>query len=247
MRARASTFADHWSQPRLFYNSLTEAEQQFLINAIRFEMSHLRSDEVKKNVLGQLNRVSHDIAARVGKALGLEAPDADPTYYHDNKTSGISIFENKLPSIATLTVGVLASTGSDNSVKQAKALKDALARDKVTVTVVGEVLGADVEMTYTAAEAVGFDAIVVASGAESLFNGKKSTLFPPGRPTQIVVDGYHWGKPVGFIGSAREAAKAAGVSKGEGVYLAGDVNTIVENLRDGLATFKFTDRFPLDD
>ncbi|KAF4472157.1 catalase B precursor [Fusarium albosuccineum] len=248
VRARASTFADHWSQPRLFYNSLTKVEQQFLINAIRFETSQLKSEDVKKNVLRQLNKISNDIAVRVARALGIEAPDADSTYYHNNKTAGISIFGTKLPSIATLTVGVLASTNSENSIQQAKALKEALAEEKVTVTIVGEVLDDDVELTYSAAEAIGFDGIVVASGAESLFDGKKkSTLFPPGRPAQIVVDGYHWGKPVGFIGSARTAAKAAGVGKGDGVYLASDVNAIVENLKDGLATFRFTDRFPLDE
>ncbi|KAF4987616.1 hypothetical protein FDECE_15357 [Fusarium decemcellulare] len=248
VRARASTFADHWSQPRLFYNSLTKVEQQFLINAIRFETSQLKSEDVKKNVLRQLNKISNDIAVRVARALGIEAPDADLTYYHNNKTAGISIFGTKLPSIATLTVGVLASTNSENSIQQAKALKEALAEEKVTVTIVGEVLDDDVELTYSAAEAIGFDGIVVASGAESLFDGKKkSTLFPPGRPAQIVVDGYHWGKPIGFIGSARTAAKAAGVGKGDGVYLASDANALVENLKDGLATFRFTDRFPLDE
>ncbi|KAF4976686.1 hypothetical protein FZEAL_6685 [Fusarium zealandicum] len=247
MRQRASTFADHWSQPRLFYNSLTKVEQQFLINAIRFETSNLQSTDVKQNVLRQLNKVSHDIAVRVARALGLEAPGADDTYYHDNTTAGISIFGTKLPSIATLTVGVLASTNSENSIKQAKALKEALAEDKVTVTIVGEVLNDDVDMTYNGAEATAFDAIVVAGGAESLFEGKeKSTLFPPGRPAQIIVDGYHWGKPVGFIGSAKTAAKAAGVSKGDGVYLASNVNAAAKSLKDGLATFKFTDRFPLD-
>ncbi|KAF4949991.1 hypothetical protein FSARC_13325 [Fusarium sarcochroum] len=248
VRARASTFSDHWSQPRLFYNSLTKAEQQFLINAIRFETSNLKSESVKKNVLHQLNKVSHNIAVRVARALGLEAPEADDTYYHDNTTAGISIFGTKLPSIATLTVGVLASTNSKNSIQQAKAIKEALAEDKVTVSIVGEVLGDDVEVTYNAAEAAQFDGIVVASGAESLFNGSsKSTLFPPGRPTQIVVDGYHWGKPVGFVGSARSAAQVASVGNGEGVYLSRDVDSLVKNLKDGLATFKFTDRFPLDD
>ncbi|KAM0562258.1 hypothetical protein ACHAPJ_002705 [Fusarium lateritium] len=248
VRARASTFSDHWSQPRLFYNSLTKAEQQFLINAIRFETSNLKSESVKKNVLYQLNKISHDIAVRVAKALGLEAPEADDTYYHDNTTAGVSIFGSKLPSIATLTVGVLASTNSKNSIQQAKAIKEALAEDKVTVSIVGEVLGDDVEVTYNAAEAAQFDGIVVASGAESLFNGtSKSTLFPPGRPTQIVVDGYHWGKPVGFVGSARSAAQVARVGNGEGVYLSRDVDSLLNNLKDGLATFKFTDRFPLDD
>ncbi|KAF4452550.1 catalase [Fusarium austroafricanum] len=196
-------------QPRLFYNS-TKAEQQFLINAIRFETSNLKSEDVKKNVLYQLNKISHDIAVRVGRALGLEAPDADDTYYHDNTTAGISIFATKSPTIATLTVGVLVSTNSKNSMQQAKAIEKALAEDKVTVTIIGEVLRDDVEVAYSAAEAAQFDSIVVADGSEALFNGtKKSTLFPPGRPTQLVVDGYNWGKPVGFIGSARAAAQAA--------------------------------------
>ncbi|KAL4726244.1 catalase [Fusarium chlamydosporum] len=247
MRARASTFSDHWSQPRLFYNSLTKAEQQFIINAIRFETSQLKSETVKKNVLYQLNKISHDVALRVGKALGLEAPEADDTYYHDNTTAGLSIFGTKLPSIATLSVGVLASINSGNSIQQAKDIKKALGEDKVTVSVVGEVLGDDVDVTYSAAHAAQFDGIVVASGTESLFNGTgKSTLFPPGRPTQLIVDGYHWGKPVGFVGGAKAAAQAARVSNGKGVYFSKDVGTLVEDLKDGLATFKFVDRFPLD-
>jgi len=247
VRARASTFSDHWSQPRLFYNSLTKAEQQFLINAIRFETSQVKSETVKKNVLYQLNKISHDIAVRVGKALGMEAPEADDKYYHDNTTAGISIFGTKLPSIATLSVGVLASINSDNSIQQAKAIKKALGEEKVTVSIVGEILGDDVEVTYSAATAAQFDGIVVAGGTESLFNGTgKSTLFPPGRPTQLVVDGYHWGKPVGFIGGAKAAAQAARVGTGKGVYLSKDVDSLVEDLKDGLATFKFTDRFPLD-
>ncbi|KAJ4304333.1 hypothetical protein N0V88_001946 [Collariella sp. IMI 366227] len=56
VRALSPTFDDHWSQPRLFYNSLTPVEQQFLINAIRFETSHVKSATVKQNVLTQLNR-----------------------------------------------------------------------------------------------------------------------------------------------------------------------------------------------
>ncbi|KAK7430029.1 catalase [Neonectria magnoliae] len=246
LRARSSTFSDHWSQPRLFYNSLTEVEQQFLINAIRFETSHLQSEAVKKNVLKQLNKISHDIAVRVSKALGLEAPDADSIYYHDNTTAGISIFGTKLPSIATLTVGILASTDSDQSIEQAKALKKSLEDLDLVVTIVGEVLTDDVGVIYSAAEAISFDGIVVVAGAESLFK-KRSTLFPPGKPAQIVVDGYNWGKPVGFLGIAKSAAETASIGKGKGVYFENSVDDIVEDFKEGLATFRFTDRFPLDE
>src|SRR6266536_917355 len=71
IRAVSPTFADVWSQPRLFYNSLLPTEQQFLINAIRFETSHLTSSIVKQNVIIQLNRISNDIAKRVASVIGV--------------------------------------------------------------------------------------------------------------------------------------------------------------------------------
>ncbi|KAM4054634.1 catalase domain-containing protein [Hirsutella rhossiliensis] len=247
VRERSATFADHWSQPRLFYNSLTKVEQQFLIDAIRFETSQVAAP-VQKNVLAQLNKISHDVAVRVGVALGMEAPAADPTFYHNNKTKGISILGEKLPTIATLKVGVLASIGANDSLSQAKALKAAFEADKVTVVTVAETLAEGVDMTYSAASATGFDGIIVTSGAEKLFGSNStSTLYPPRRPTQIITDGYNWGKPVGFLGTAQKVGKVAGVGDGEGVYAASKVDAIVEGFREGLAVFKFTDRFATDD
>ncbi|GAB0131623.1 catalase [Epichloe bromicola] len=245
-RRRSNTFLDHWSQPRLFYNSITPIEQQFLINAIRFETAHV-SPAVQKNVLTQLNKISHDVSVRVAKALGLDAPAADDRYYHNNKTRGLSIFGEELPTIATLVVGVLASTGSKSSLAQAEALKHDFKSSNVTVIVVGESLGPGVDQTYDAADAVGFDGVIVADGVETLFdNKKKSTLFPPGRPMQIVTDGYNWGKPVGFLGSAKKVVTATGVSQGAGVYVKDKTGELVGDFKKGLAKFKFTDRFPMD-
>jgi len=247
LRKRPSSFADHWSQPRLFYNSLSEVEQQFLIDAIRFETSQI-SPAIQENVLAQLNKISHDVATRVGSALGVKVPEEDPTYYHDNTTAGLSIFGNKLPTIATLHVGVLASSKSDESLAEARALKQAFARDNVTVGVVAETLTEGVDQTYSASEAIAFDAIIVTQGTHTLFNASiTSSLYPPRRPIQILADGYNWGKPLGFLGQSINALKAAGGAEGPGVYRAAGVNgTFVEEIKEGLATFKFTNRFALD-
>jgi len=249
-RELSDTFNDHWSQPRLFYNSLLPVEQQFLINAMRFEASHLTSATVKQNVIAQLNRVSNDVASRVAAALGLPAPAPDPTFYHNNASSQISIFNSTLPTVATLRVGILASTsnGSSSSLEQAGALKQRLARDGVAATVVGESLAPGVDQTYSAADATGFDAIVVAAGAEGLFvAGTASALYPAGRPGQILLDGYRWGKPVGALGSASAALGSVGIGRTAGVYEGSDVEGFAEEIEGGLATFKFVDRFPLDE
>jgi catalase len=252
VRAVSSTFADAWSQTRLFYNSLVPVEQQFLINAIRFEVSHLQSSIVKSNVIIQLNRVSNDLAKRVAEVVGIAAPKPDPKFYHENKTDFVSIFGKKLPIIATLNVGVLASTKSKGSLDQAKALAQAFAKSKVNVVVVGEILQQGISTTYSSADATGFDGIIVAAGAEPLFtNGTSSTFFPANRPLQILTDGYRWGKPVGALGSAEGVLKLAGVSTTPGVFKggnlrAGDVGDFVKKFEEGLKTFKFIDRFPID-
>ncbi|KAL2133394.1 hypothetical protein VTI74DRAFT_2437 [Chaetomium olivicolor] len=251
VRALSPTFDDHWSQPRLFYNSLTPVEQQFLINAIRFETSHIKSTTVKHNVIAQLNRVSHDIAVRVAQALGLETPAPDGRFYHNNVTAGISIFNNgTLPTIKTLRIGVLASVNVEASLLQAGQLKESFAKDGVVVTVVGETLGQAVDQTYSAADATGFDGVVVADGAEGLFEagGKGSPLYPAGRPGQVVVDAYRWGKPVGALGNKGEKVlKGVGVPVGgPGVYSGKAVDEFVKGFEEGLGRFRFTDRFPLD-
>jgi catalase len=246
-REVSSTFSDHWSQPRLFYNSLTAIEQQFLINAMRFETSMLRSNIVKQNVIAQLNRVSHDLASRVAEAIGMTAPDPDPTYYHDNTTAGLSIFNFTLPTIATLRVGVLTSTKAKGSVSQASTLKDLFAKEKVTVTTVGEMLADGVDMTYSAADATAFDGVIVTEGAESLFEtSSMSPLYPPGRPGEILHDAYRFGKPVGSLGSGSLAFKETRITSGPGVYRVDDATGVVESFKGGLATFKFVDRFRMD-
>ena len=223
VRAVSSTFADVWSQPRLFFNSLIPVEQQFLINAMRFEVSHLQSSVVKSNVILQLNRVSNDLAKRVAEVVGVGAPAPDPKFYNNNSTAFVSIFNKTLPTIATLNVGILASVNSPRSLSQAAALAEPFSSAGANVIVVGETLSSGINQTYSAADATGFDGIIVAAGAETLFtNGTSSTFFPSNRPLQILVDGYRWGKPVGALGSAVPVLKLAGITTTPGVFTSAD-------------------------
>ncbi|KAI1414706.1 CATB protein [Hypoxylon sp. FL1857] len=257
VRGLSSTFDDHWSQPRLFYNSLTPIEQQFLINAIRFEASHLQSTPVKQNVLSQLNLISNDIAVRVATALGLDAPAPNTTYYHTNTTRGISITNETLPTVATFKVGILATTASangTNALDQAKSLKDRLATQNLTSTVVAESLVAGVDRTYSAADATDFDAVVVTSGADSaglfaLTAGGLSPLYPPLRPLQIANSAFLFGKPVGYFGASTPSTElaAAGLDpQTDGVYASSSVDDLANGLVEGLKTYKFTGRYPVD-
>lgn len=154
----------------------------------------------------------------------------------------MGIFGGTLPTIKTLRVGVLASTKSQGAMKQAGELKSRFEKDGVVVTVVGESLSQGVDQTYSAADATGFDAVVVVDGAEGLFegNGSKSTLFPVGRPGQVLLDAYRWGKPVGGAGKGEQALKSVGVptNGAEGVVVGKGVEEVVKGVEEGLRKFR---------
>ncbi|KAJ5594629.1 uncharacterized protein N7459_000837 [Penicillium hispanicum] len=260
-RTVSSTFADVWSQPRLFWNSLVPAEKQFVVDAMRFENSNVQSSVVRNNVIIQLNRISHDLATRVAAAIGVDAPDPDPKFYHDNTTANIGAFGQKLFKLEGLKVGVLASVQNASSVSSGAALQRKLASVGVDVLVVGERMADGVNQTYSGSDAINFDAVVVAEGAEGLFSYRSytaapsnkasgaSTLYPAGRPLDILVDAFRFGKPVGALGKGSAALREAQISTDEnGVYVAQSVSDkFVEDVQDGLRTFKFLDRFALDE
>lgn len=258
-RAVSPTFADVWSQPRLFYNSLVPAEKQFLINAIRFETSNVKSSVVKQNVIIQLNRVDNDLAKRVAEAIGIDAPEPDPTFYHDNTTAGVNVFGNPLKKTDGLKVGFLTAVSQVEGQKEVlDQLKSNFAESGVDLAVVAESLSNDlINMTYSAADAIAFDSVIVADGTEALFKKPSSnstapassSLYPAGRPLQILIDSYRYGKPVAALAGGAEGLKAASISESsKGVYVsAKDAGgELAKAVLEGLKTFRFLDRFAID-
>lgn len=249
VREISPTFLDYWTQPRLFWNSLSKPEQQMVVNSARFELGNVKSKTVQARAIAQFNRISNDLATRVAQALGQPAPRPDSKYYHDNTTAGVAVFGTPLASIATLNIGILATTGSKASLAQAAEIAAAFKAKGANPTVIAETLTNGVGSTYTGADAVLFDGIIVTDGTKDLFLAK-STLFPAGRPTQIVRDAYNYGKPVGGVGIGRAGLVAAAVTtNGTGVYITDRFSkdsSFVADFETGLKTFKFLDRFPID-
>ncbi|KAJ6153706.1 hypothetical protein N7470_006665 [Penicillium chermesinum] len=246
--------------PRLFWNSLIDAEKQFVVDAMRFENANVMSDVVRNNVIIQLNRISNDLAKRVAEAIGVDAPAPDPTYYHDNKTANVGTFGHKLLKLEGLKIGLLASVSNASSLTQGSALQSQFKSAGVDVVVVAERMADKVDQTYSASDATQFDAVVVADGAQGLFNphsftavqnnrtSTASTLYPAGRPLDILLDAFRFGKTVGAVGQGSLALRSAQISPArEGVVVAGSVSdAFTKNLKDGLYTFKHLDRFALD-
>ena len=113
MRANPVSFDDHYTQPRMFYVSLSPVEQQHLTEAFTFELSKCTVPAIRERMLGSLANVDPDLCAIVAAGLGLPAPK--PTIEPADVTPSPAL--SQLPPgpgpIAGRVIGIVAGPGAD--------------------------------------------------------------------------------------------------------------------------------------
>ncbi len=73
-RDRSQSFADHFTQARLFYNSQSPVEKSHIVKAYSFELSKVNSVDIRKRYLGILSQIDLDLTTQVANNLGLDVP-----------------------------------------------------------------------------------------------------------------------------------------------------------------------------
>ncbi|MGI4819296.1 MAG: catalase [Janthinobacterium lividum] len=125
LRIRADTFADHYSQARLFYRSQTENEQAHIRDAIVFELSKVNLEHVRTRVLSRLRNIDEDMAKRIADGLAMDLPEKAKAAKEpvDMKPSdALSIQKQAKKTFEGRTIGILFAEGSDKeSIDKLKA------------------------------------------------------------------------------------------------------------------------------
>ncbi|ETX29020.1 catalase [Roseivivax isoporae] len=176
-RARADTFADHYSQARQFYRSQTPVEQSHITEALVFELSKVDVPQIRSRMLSHLLHVDETLADGVADGLGMPLPDpARPARTPDTtlaESPALSILRNGPDSFAGRRLGLLVTDGADASAVD--RLMQAAGGMSVTVTVVapriggvtasdGSTIAADEKID--GAPSVLFDAVAVIASEE---------------------------------------------------------------------------------
>ncbi|MGA0600286.1 catalase [Caulobacter sp. KR2-114] len=129
LRIRPESFADHYSQARLFFLSQTEPEQGHIVAALIFELSKCFLPRVREAVLARLAAVDDRLAARVAAGLGLAEPQSPPKgarrAAEPAPSPMLSILAKAQPTLQGRKVGALVTDGTDGAL--VAALKTALA------------------------------------------------------------------------------------------------------------------------
>jgi catalase len=242
VRAAPASFDDHYSQPALFYASLTSVEQQHVVDAYSFELGKCYEQAIKERALTVLARIDADLCAKVAANLGLPAPAPEPAE-HGQSPALRQIKPTPFP-IAGRIVGVVAGPGADLTgiAKLREALEAEGALLKVIAPHGGRLVDGKaveiVERTFATGRSIEFDALVVADGAP------KDGDF---RALVMLQEAFRHLKAVGAWGDGVEVLRAAAIDVEAPGVLTGTKadKTLAAGLIGALGLHRAWDRTPL--
>jgi catalase len=169
-RIRAESFADHYSQARLFYSGQTSYEQAHIASALVFELSKVEQIHVREAMVSHLGHIDEDLAKQVASGLAKmpDAPAAAAQVVDMAVSPALQIVGNMKDTLRGRVVAILVSEGSDGPAaeKVRKAATGAGASVKIMAPKVGEARLADGSMLAADGQLAGmpsvlFDAVTI--------------------------------------------------------------------------------------
>ena len=222
VRVRAETFADHYSQARLFFRSQTPVEQAHLASAIVFELSKVTLDHVRDRILGNLQNVDKTLARRVADGLNVKLPPASKAAsepFDMDESPALRIIGKYPDTLKGRAVGILVTDGADGALVD--AVRAAAEGDGATVKIVapriggvtlkgGQTLKADGQLAGT--PSVVFDAVALV-----LSEAGCAELLKEGAAVDFAAHAFGHLKAIGHSPEAQPLLDKAGVEADAGV------------------------------
>lgn len=233
IRERSESFADHFGQAKLFFNSQTATEKSHIVKALRFELGKVETTAIRVRMLGLLSQVDVQLAEKVAIGLGAivppiveqplnkgVSPENEESGKHEPRTvdssvessDALSMLKNPTnsPTIASRKVAIICVDGvSEAAVKN---IKNALIKEDAKGLVVAPHLGSvltdsdgaiSVDFSFLTASSVLFDAIYIPHA--SGFNA----LANNDDVMEFLNDAYKHCKVIGADGDAAELMNLA--------------------------------------
>ncbi len=222
LRVRPESFADHFTQARLFFASQTESEQAHIASSFVFELSKVQLEQVPPRMVAALRNVNEDLAKRVANGLGIPLPKKSTAARAPldlAASPALSIHRNMKAILKGRCVGILIADGSDAAAitKLKKAIEKAGAKVKIVAPRIGGATLSDGTMLKADGQLAGtpsqiFDAVALilsAKGAEALAKD--------GAAVQWVMDAFGHLKAIGHHSEAKPLLDKAHVVADAGV------------------------------
>ena len=227
LRIRPESFADHYSQARLFFRSMHKVEQAHIASALTFELSKCEMEHIRLQVVANLRNVDEGLAGRVADGLNMDLPPASTAkakVIDMAPSPALRIIGNMKETLEGRTVGILIADGSDAAmVDEVKAdVLEAGGHPVVVAPKVGGAKGSDGSMIKTDKQLAGapsvlFDAVALVLSAEGA-----AMLTKEAAAVQYVMDAFGHCKAIGASEAAKALLDKAMVEPDDGVTGLGD-------------------------
>ncbi len=230
-RRSPESFDDHYSQPRMFWLSLTPVEQDHLADAFIFELGKCYEETIRAREVAVLASVDSELARMVAEGLGLEAPGAEtPPRSEVRPSPALSQVGRRWP-VEGRKVGIVTGSGTDPKVVvRAYDLIAEAGMVPITIAPVGGRITSGersiaIERTHATASSSELDALYFADGTELT--------------TEIdllVTEAWRHLKFIAASGESCTMMEKYGITPEDpGVYCIDDIDTALSQLQDGLS------------
>ncbi len=233
LRIRPESFADHFSQAALFFNSMTPPEKTHIVSAFAFELGKVETPAIRVRMVGNLVHVSPDLAKEVANALGMAVPSPTPAGPGGpakalKPSPALSQLAKAQPTLTGRKIGLLVTEGADANLVEAvfAAAKAAGATIAVVAPRAGGVslsggahLAAD--HALSSGPSIFFDAVVIAATASGA-----AGLAREAAAVDWVRDAFGHLKVIGHTAEAKPLLDKAGVAADEGVVALGTADAV---------------------
>lgn len=258
VREAPESFDDHFSQPRLFWLSMTPVEREHIVAAYTFELGKCYEQAIKERALKVLARIDTQLCEQVATGLGLPVPQAEGALADPDPSPALSQVGGIWP-VDGRVIGIVADKDAD--LDGVRAVRDAVQEAGMVPLVIapaGGVLDAGgdpitVQRTFATARSVEFDAVLLAgapaAGADAI-GARDAKAGSGGRATDprlllLLDEAYRHAKAIGAWAGGDAVLASAGVPQGAPGVVSGDSGTeVLEQVGQLLGGHRVWERFP---
>lgn len=239
VRARSDSFKDHFSQAKLFWNSMSGPEKQHIIDAFSFELGKVKSKSIQQQVVDMFANVDLEMTKEFAKNIGAAPSEEGGSAV--TKSSPALSQENtkKLP--ATRKVGVIAADGFDG---EAVMVLEALKAEGIMPVIISDRLGMikgsdgselEVEDTFLTTESVLVDALYAVGGKGETKKFQQDAVY-------FINEAFSHFKPIGATHEGRKWIENSGKSNAAGIVLGDGAESFAEEFIQAVAQHRFWER-----
>ncbi|WP_137973207.1 catalase HPII [Pseudomonas sp. F(2018)] len=250
LRKRADSFGDHFSQARLFWNSMAPHEKEHIIAAYSFELGKVERREIRERQVNQiLANIDPLLATRVAQNLGLPAPAGGtvaPLQTALEKSPALSQANLLSGNIRSRKVAILVADGAN--VDDISHIIGVLNSEGATAKVIGPssapVKTSDgntlvPDATLEGLPSIAFDAVFVPAGAEAA-----KALLANGAALHYLLEAYKHLKAIALCGEAADLRAQLHLEADEGLLNAAKAEDLCADLVKAMAQHRVWAREP---